>query len=1250
MKDSSARSRPIRFGLFAARLCAALAMILALLPTAYPVHAVSNLPAFYYSAAPGTAIPDGPAGNCGTAGTPVTSIINVPDTLTIADLNVGLNITHTWETDLTVSLTSPGGTTVTLVNTRCSGGQSQNIFTVLDDTSQGGSVQNATPPTGPSYTPYQALSAFNGLQAKGNWTLTVTDNHHIDTGTLNSWYLLFNNAGVAITQTGGSTNVAEGGPPDSYNMAFSVAPPSGGTYVVYAIPDSACDLGAGAGNPVAFPFTTSNYSANQIVSVTAVDDTIEQGPHTCTITHSITNLTVPVFLPVVTVHITDNDSAVTPLTSPQLLSPPNLTNLNSFVPKFTWSAVNGAVLYRLQWSPFSTFPTGAFASRLATAPAYTALPSDHLGYGTYFWRVQAVSPTGGWTDWSAARTLNITNQLTPADGAFSTSVTPTFTWAAAPGALSYAVWYNSQWNQVVGKVLKITIPALTYGSQTWKMQINFADGSTQTSPPRTLVVAHPLLAAPALNDPAANLLTGDHSKTFGWSAPPDPTGQGISIYQIQVDTVNTFSHPIWTHNLAGTTDTYYFPGEGTYYWRVRAFSNDLAHAAGAWSAPRKLVLDWTAPAAPVLLSPANYSATTQTKPVFTWKASPGASQYNVFVDGAPVSLQTGLTYSSASSLAIGSHNWSVQAFDTVGNGSLASTNFFSITSSLPGVPPAPVLTSPANNSFTNNSPLPTFNWDYPPNLTISGLDGHQPVSYHIQFSLDAAFTSISAEGYVFPGQFSLTTGHYYWRVRAIWHLSGTTQSFAGPWSAVGNFTVDTTAPTLGQLLAPLNYTDKAKPTFSWTAFAGATSYQVWIQPINGAPVKLAENLKTTKFTPAAPLSYGSYTWWVIGVDQANNQSPINSSYLDITLAHSPANTSGVGTCPTFTWAALSGSQYTLEISQNITFPNPLVFSRTLTATTYTLNPNLTECLTNGQYYYWRVRASGANPIPTVWPYWGFDVTTDLTPVAPPLVSPVDKTLTNLGQPVFHWGQVAYGSLYNLGFGLQAGTTCSVQWGATVNVTQYQPSPPWADGVYCWAARAINSAGVPGPWSPLRYITIDTTPPAAPQLLSPPNGGEATSGQLKFSWAAVPGAVSYRLQYATIAITYPVLDVGAALTYLPASQPPEGVCIWQVFAVDAAGNVSAAGGPYGVNVVAGISGQGLTPTSPPTEAPTLEPTLTPTPADTPTDAVTPTPAPTDTPTDAVTPTPAPTDTPTPAPTDTSAPTDTPAPLPTETPTP
>ena len=128
---------------------------------------------------------------------------------TITDLNVGLHITHTWQGDVTVSLTHVNsGTTVTLVN-RPGNPQSTFGFStdnygtaltpfVLDDAAAQvydtpvvpvNDVSGAwLPDTGP-------LSAFNGLSANSDWTLTVADNAAGDTGTLVSWGLFVNPAG-----------------------------------------------------------------------------------------------------------------------------------------------------------------------------------------------------------------------------------------------------------------------------------------------------------------------------------------------------------------------------------------------------------------------------------------------------------------------------------------------------------------------------------------------------------------------------------------------------------------------------------------------------------------------------------------------------------------------------------------------------------------------------------------------------------------------------------------------------------------------------------------------------------------------------------------------------------------------------------------------------------------------------------------------------------------------------------------------
>ncbi|MCC7210042.1 MAG: proprotein convertase P-domain-containing protein [Anaerolineae bacterium] len=141
------------------------------------------------------AVPDGAdATRCNVPGAPVTSTINVPASLPVADLNVALNISAGWVGDVWVSLTSPAGTTVTLVDGPGSGVGcgfgSSDLVTTLDDESSGGPVENGNPPTGPSYTPQQPLSAFDGQNAAGAWTLTVRDRSGGDAITLKSWSLI----------------------------------------------------------------------------------------------------------------------------------------------------------------------------------------------------------------------------------------------------------------------------------------------------------------------------------------------------------------------------------------------------------------------------------------------------------------------------------------------------------------------------------------------------------------------------------------------------------------------------------------------------------------------------------------------------------------------------------------------------------------------------------------------------------------------------------------------------------------------------------------------------------------------------------------------------------------------------------------------------------------------------------------------------------------------------------------------------
>ena len=137
---------------------------------------------------PGLAIPDG-----NSAG--VDSILTVPEDLTIGDLDVDLQVTHTFQGDLIVRLTHPSGEpTVTLWDQNCGG--NNDIDVTFDDA---GDDLQCSQPTQGTYNTFsiseQELAAFNGLSSAGNWTLNISDNIGADTGTLDAWGLTISEQG-----------------------------------------------------------------------------------------------------------------------------------------------------------------------------------------------------------------------------------------------------------------------------------------------------------------------------------------------------------------------------------------------------------------------------------------------------------------------------------------------------------------------------------------------------------------------------------------------------------------------------------------------------------------------------------------------------------------------------------------------------------------------------------------------------------------------------------------------------------------------------------------------------------------------------------------------------------------------------------------------------------------------------------------------------------------------------------------------
>ena len=111
---------------------------------------------------------------------------------TISDVNVTLNITHTYDGDLQIDLVAPNTVRVPLSSRN---GSSENNYTgtVFDDQAATSITAGAPPYTG-SFRPQSPLSVLNGISAAGTWRLEVADMANADTGTLDSWTLTLTTA------------------------------------------------------------------------------------------------------------------------------------------------------------------------------------------------------------------------------------------------------------------------------------------------------------------------------------------------------------------------------------------------------------------------------------------------------------------------------------------------------------------------------------------------------------------------------------------------------------------------------------------------------------------------------------------------------------------------------------------------------------------------------------------------------------------------------------------------------------------------------------------------------------------------------------------------------------------------------------------------------------------------------------------------------------------------------------------------
>lgn len=388
-----------------------------------------------------------------------------------------------------------------------------------------------------------------------------------------------------------------------------------------------------------------------------------------------------------------------------------------------------------------------------------------------------------------------------------------------------------------------------------------------------------------------------------------------------------------------------------------------------------------------------------------------------------------------------------------------------------------------------------------------------------------------------------------------------------------------------QLTAPLDrvYISALTPVLEWTTVPGAASYWLFVNPINNSSVpSIMRNLSSASYHVQLNdgLVYGTtYLWFVMAVSKGflAPSAPSNVRRFTPTIQQTPADGAySTSSTVTFKWASVAGAvNYDFYKSASL----PIDYSLSSGSPTYS-GMQTSQTVSNLAYgpQYWGVcvtRSTGERDCPAypdgVNP-WVVTVTTNL-PAAPGLSSPKANSITNINTPTFSWGALPAGSAgtpdaqyqYQIQIALQ-GNFAQPALDTTVDTASYTLTnvQKLADGQYSWRVRAINGVGAAGKWSASWTISIDTTPPPMPVLISPADYAALTTTQPTFKWSKCAGATSYELIIQDN--TGPVYNfdkTGLKTTSysLSAAEAPtldpqiNYYFHWQVKAFDAAGNWS-----------------------------------------------------------------------------------------------
>ena len=163
------------------------------------------------------------------------------------------------------------------------------------------------------------------------------------------------------------------------------------------------------------------------------------------------------------------------------------------------------------------------------------------------------------------------------------------------------------------------------------------------------------------------------------------------------------------------------------------------------------------------------------------------------------------------------------------------------------------------------------------------------------------------------------------------------------------------------------------------------------------------------------------------------------------------------------------------------------------------------------------------------------------------------SLTNNPRPIFSWGTVRSAQAYEIFITRDAAMTQLVL-NQTIKETSFTPNLPLPDGTYFMQVRAYNASLSPGKFSKTYSITIDSTPPPPPLLISPRDTSHSQNSPI-LQWSSVDGALQYQIEMDNNAdFNSPEFNTTTSKTSIRTKTPAKSTTyFWHIRAKDKAGN-------------------------------------------------------------------------------------------------